>query len=335
MKSPLWGMGLACVSVLSAAQSTHTLPVGGISILIDAGSVNVPVTTSFALPLFENPLATGAGIGRITSITATTITSTGAGWTAGALATASFPYAFRITSGTATGATFAITANGAESLTTSGVDLTSLGVTVGVNGDTFRLIPVDTLNTLFGSNTLLGGTNGSEADVVTLSSTTQLAYYYNTSLGRWVRTTGPTIDRGDTPISPDSVVSITRKSTALTLRFVGRVPDVRFRLAVANSGATYTHSGFPQDVTLGALSLQTAVAGWVSAPAAANADTLSVGVGASALTYFHNGANWQRTTGPATNRDAITITAGTPIILFKQGTASGSSWFTRNLPYSP
>lgn len=327
-------LGLMLTSGAFAAQSATSFPMGGLTVTINAGTVAAPVSTSFALPLYDPPLAVGAGVGRIASLTATTLTCTGAGWTSGALATAAFPYAFRITSGNAAGATFYVTANTADTLTTSNVDLSTLGIATGASGDTFRLIPVDTLNTLFGSNTLLGGTSPTDADIVYVGSNAQSAYYYNTSLSRWVRTTGPTTDRGNIPIPLDSGLLVTRKSTALTLRFTGRVPEVRFSLTVANSGTTYTHTGFPTDVTLGALSLQTALPGWTSGAAAASADILTVGLTAAASSYFYNGTNWQRTTGPATNRDSIVITAGTPIMIFKRGVASGTSSFTRALPYA-
>jgi hypothetical protein len=130
------------------------------------------------------------------------------------------------------------------------------------------------------------------------------------------------------------MISVTRKSSAMTLTLVGRVPDVRFSVVVPNSGSTYTHTGFPTDVSLGTLSLQTALPGWVSAPAAANADTLWVNSGAIWLTYFYNGSYWQRTTGPATNHNSVIVNAGTPILIFKSGTATGSSTFIRNVPYS-
>ena len=185
-KIACWIGGLTPL-LLPAAQTTYTVPVGALSVTINAGSVAAPTNTSFAIPLLDTPLATGAGVARISSLTSTTITATGAGWTAGALATAAFPYAFRITSGAAIGSTFTITANTIDTLTTTGVDFTTLGLVTGASGDSFRLIPVDTLSTLFGSTTLLGGTTATDADIVTLSSSSQLSYYYNSSLGRWVR----------------------------------------------------------------------------------------------------------------------------------------------------
>lgn len=313
-----------------AADVAYSPVVGGMAFQISGGSLAAPVTTRFALPLVDFPAASGVGVGAITSVTSTSVTVTGAGWVGGALSTTSFPYAIRFTSGSAEGVTLPITANTADTLTTSGRDLVALGVTAG---DKFRLVPIDTLNSLFGSSTFLGGANVASADVVTLSSSVALSYYYNTSLSRWVRTTGPTTDRGDIQIPPDSVIAVTRKGGAIDLVFTGIVSNHRFAVAVANSGSTYTHAGFPTDVTLAALALQNRIPGWVSNAAPGVADTLAVSSGGTWLTYFFNGSNWQRTTGPATNRDSIVIPAGAAIQIFKRGSASGTTDFTRSVPF--
>lgn len=334
MKKLILLPALMASSLLFAVETAYSPPVGGITYTINSGTVGVPVTSAFTLPILDVPAASGATVGRISAVTSTTITVTGADWTAGALAMVQYPYAIRITSGAAAGYTFAITANTTDSLTVSGGDPVALGVIAGGSGDSFRLLPIDTLNTLFGSSTFMGGANATDADIVILSSGSQVSYYYNTTLSRWVRTTGPTTDRGNIPIPLDSMISVTRKSSALTLRFMGPVPAERFCVVVTNSGSTYTHTGFPTDVSLGSLSLQTALPGWVSSATAANADTISVVSGASLTTYFHNGSNWLRTTGPATIRDSISIPAGTPIMIFKRGVAAGSALFIRNLPYT-
>ncbi len=324
-------LGLFLASAAFAAQSATSFPMGGLAVKINAGSIAAPVSTSFAIPLYDPPLAIGAGVGRIASLTATTITCTGAGWTSGALSTPAFPYAFRITSGGATGATFYVSANTADTLTTSGVDLLSQGLAAGASGDTFRLIPVDTLNTLFGATTLMGGPSPAEADIVVLSSNSQASYYYDPGAGQW-RRPGLPLNFGDTKIPLDSAVTVVRRSSALTLRFTGRVPDVRFRLAVANSGSTYTHTGFPTEVTLGNLSLQTTLPGWVSG-AETNADILVVGIGSSAPAYYHDGTQWSRP-GIPLKFDGTKIPAGTPIQIFKRGSSSGTSYLTQFIPYS-
>ncbi|HEY0863311.1 MAG TPA: hypothetical protein VGD97_04345 [Lacunisphaera sp.] len=322
---------LALAGIPCAADTAYSPPVGGMTFTVNGGTVVAPVTTWFAVPVLDEPLASGAGRGKITSFTSGSITLTGAGWTSGALSNAAFPYAVRLLSGAGEGATLSVSANTTDTLTVSGRDLVQLGVVVG---DVFQLVPVDTLNTLFGPDTFLGGVDANSADVITLSSSVQLAYYYNTTLGHWVRTTGPTTDRGNTPIPLGSVIAVTRKSGGMTLRIVGRVPETKVNALVANAGSTYTHTGFPTNVTIGSLALQTAIPGWVSASVADNADMLAVNVGGTWLNYFHNGTNWQRTTGPATNRDSIVINAGTAVQFFKRGSASGSAVFTRLRPYS-
>ncbi len=326
-----FALPLFCTASVFAADVAYTKPVGGIAVSVTGGTTVAPITTRFAIPLTDTPAASGITVGQISALTSSTITVSNANWVSGALSATNFPYAVRLTSGAGEGATLTVAANTADTLTVSGRDLTQLGVAAG---DKFRLIPIDTLNTLFGSTTFLGGANSDSADVVTLSSTVSLSYYYNNSLNRWVRTTGPTSDRGNTPIPPDSVISVTRKSGQLTLYFTGVVPDSKFNFLVANSGTTYTHTGFPKDVTIGALAVQNNVAGWVGSSTATNSDTLAVNSGGTWLTYFYNGSFWQRTTGPATNRDAIVISAGTPIQFFKRGSAAGFSAFTRAVPYT-
>lgn len=324
----LLSLALAATGI---ASTSSTPPIGALGVRIAGGTIAAPFTTDFAVPLLDAPAATGLHRGRLTSVTSTSFGLSGAGWTANALAQTAFPYVVRVVNGSAEGATFSITGNTAETLTLSGRDPVALGVAVG---DVIQLIPVDTLNSLFGSTTFLGGTSPSNADIITLSSSAQLSYYYNTTLGRWVRTTGPTTDRGSIPIPPDSVVSVTRRGPAFTLTFAGQVPVARVNYPVANAGSTYTHAGFPTDVTLGTLALQQRLTGWVSAASAASADFLGVPSGGIWLYYFHNGSYWQRTTGPATNRDAIVIGAGTPIQIFRRGTANGTTPLVRPVPFS-
>jgi uncharacterized protein (TIGR02597 family) len=331
MKTLLALPALLLATAATAVTTSYSPPVGGMTFTVNAGTPAAPVASSFSIPLHDIAGASGATVGAIASFTTTTLTVTNAGWTDGALATVQYPYAVRITSGTAAGYTYSITANTTDTLTIAGADPSAIGV---LAGDSYRLIPIDTLNTLFGAGTFLGGASAAAADIVTLSSNAQLSYYYNTTLSRWVRTTGPTTDRGNIAIPLDSAITVSRKSTAMTLRFLGAVPRERFVIVVPNAGSTYTNTGFPTDVTLGTLALQSLVPGWVSSATAANADTLSVSTGGGFLNYFYNGTNWQRTTGPATNRDSINIPAGTPILIFKRGAASGTSLLARTRPYT-
>jgi hypothetical protein len=93
----------------------------------------------------------------------------------------------------------------------------------------FELVPMDTLFSLFGSDTLLGGTSVSTADnVLVRSGSTWVAYYYDTDLGFWRPAVGPATNSNHVVLRPSSGVQIVRRGPAFTLIFVGRVPSGTF-----------------------------------------------------------------------------------------------------------
>jgi hypothetical protein len=315
----------------TAQEVAYSPPVGGMAISVAAGTPTAPFTTTFSVPIYDVPAATGITTGVISGVTATTVTVANAGWTSGALVLPGFPYAVRFLSGQSEGLTLTITANTSDTLSVTGVNLSTLNVAAG---DRFTVFPIDTLNTLFGSSTLLGGATPADADIVTLSGTLEISYYYSTSRNSWLRTSGPTTDRGATPILPHTAVSITRKSGSVPLVFLGQVPTSRAMISVANSGSTYTNTGFPTAVTLGTLAVQSKIAGWVSSATPTSADLVGINSGGIWSYYFHNGANWQRTSGPATNRDSVSIPAGAAIQIFRVGIAGGNTYLLRNTPFT-
>lgn len=331
------GMLLAFEVSALAVDTVTTVPVGYLKIDIAAGTVVAPVSTSFSIPLTGDALNTGAVAGRVTGVTASKLKVTGAGWTDGALAVKAFPYAVRFTSGVNAGLTLVITANTAAQVTvSSSVDLTTLGIKTGsTSGDTVQIIPVDTLNSLFGSDTLIGSNNPDTADKVYLGANDPKAYYYNTELDRWVRTSGATTDRGNVQISPQAMVRVVRVGAATSLIFTGRVPETNFVNDIANSGKTFSSAGFPTDTTLGVLALQTKIPGWVASATPATADTVTIRTATSLRTYFYNGTHWLRTTDTATaNRDAVVLSAGTPFYVTRLGAATGTSRLTVTRPYA-
>lgn len=323
-------------STISFAQTASTVPVGFMTFAVSAGTPAAPVTTPIAMPLQDAPAAAGAMSGYITSITSNSLTVTGAGWTASALSDPTTPYMLRLTKGAAAGITFGISANTDSTLTLVGSDLTTLGVVTGAGNDTFEIFPVDTLFTLFGTSTLLGGTSATNADVVyIMSGGAWVGYYFNTTRGFWVRTTGSTaINRNATILAPETGFLVERRGPALSLTITGRVPVCKFSANVLNSGNSLVHTGFPTSSTLGGFAVQTALPGWVTSPSAATADWLYVFSAGAWVSYYHNGTNWLRTTGPAINRDSIAVEAGAPVLLFKRGAAAGFSALTKALPYS-
>lgn len=329
-----WATGcLFCLYGTTALGADVRLsdPVGQMSVVIIGGTLSAPVTTSFSLMLSESPTVPAA---QITSVATSTLGVGAVNWTTGAFAMPAYPYELKILTGAAAGVRLPVVGNTTDTVTVAGRDLTQLGIAAGTNGDRLQLIPVPTLDSIFGPDTFLGGSSPANSDIIILGNYAQFSYYFNTDLNRWLRTTGPTTDRGGTPIFSGSAISVTRKAETLVLRFFGTLGTTRWVHQVPNSGSTYTHTGFPTDVALGELSMQTRLPGWISASSADLADILGVSGGAGWLLYFHNGTHWQRTTGPATNRDSIVIPAGTPIQIYKRGIAGGVMDFTRELPFA-
>ena len=322
---------LASPATLSADSVAYTPPIGGMSFTVHGGTATAPAVTPIALPISDTPAAAGAKRARANAINSDIITATGAGWTDSALANATFPYDIRLLEGTGVGARLAIIANTSETVTVAGRNLATLGVNAGANGDGFELVTVDTLDSLFANDTFLGAEAEANADQVHLSQTGQSTYFYDTAASRWTDTAA-TGDAGTTKIPAEGAITVERKGEAFILRFIGSPAQTDVNVLVANSGPTFTHTGFPRPISLGDLSLQTKIAGWVSHASADQADLVGIASGASWVFYFHNGANWQRTVGAASARDDIVVPSGTPIQIFRRGTAAGSSALVINHP---
>jgi len=319
---------------LTNAKAFVRLNVGGVT-TVPVGYINSTIagsgaTTSFSLQL-DDPTAPAVGIraGRIDSLTASTLTNASAGWSAGALADAASPWALRLTSGTAAGKVLPVTANTATALTITGDSLTALGVAVG---DAFELVPVDTLNTFFGANTLTGGT-GSNADVVRLMGGAAWSnYYYSTASNFWRLATGPATNLNNVPLRTTSGLQIIHRGSPLALTEIGRVLGTPFRVAIANSGNTLINPGYPTDTTLAGLAVQTRLGGWRSGTTTATADQVYLFNGTAWVGYVFNGANWQALSGGA-NSDAVAIPAGSAILIARPGSAAGTTDFVRPRAY--
>lgn len=323
-------------SNLSAQTTVSTEPVGVTVVSITGGTIAVPSTTAFTIQLTDVPGNAGASSAAIASLpSSSSLVVTNAGWAPGGLSSASAPFNVKITSGAAIGLTFAVNttvANTSDTLTlAAGTDLTAAGV---VAGDTFKLIPVDTLDTLFPAGTFLGASSAANADVITLGTTSSTSYFYNTTAGQWRRTFGSTANQGTVKVLPNTYIQVVRKDVAMSLPIVGAVPTVVHKQSVNNSGSTFIAAGFPTDVTLGALSLQTLLPGWTSGASAAVADVITVQNGSTRTSYFFNGTNWRRTFGSTASQDTVVIPAGRPFQVNKKGSTPGTSVFSRNVPFA-
>jgi len=331
-------------------QPVATAPVGVINITIAGGSVGTPKLTTFCMPL-KSPV--GAGFvgqpsGKITGVTASTISNSAAGWTAGALSQSASPYFLRITSGQAAGYVFQVSTSAANTSTTAtlipaGIDLTSLGIVAGT--DRYELVSGDTLKSLFGTGgdgangTVLGATSQANSDVVRVSSGGAWSdYYFHTGYNQWRQGSLP-VNRDNIVIHPNAGIIYTRKAaSSIILPVFGAVPDVGTKTLVGNAGPSFIANNFPVDRAIGSFGIQN-IAGFVKANPPAipitSADTVSVWSGVAWNTYHYNStlSQWREGSLPV-NRSNIVIPAGRPIWIQKTSGSSGTVIFPETMPYS-
>jgi hypothetical protein len=342
----------AALTSQSVAQTTvQGEPFGYVKINITAGTGTAKKTTLVSIPLLEEASITGNATGRITGVTATTISASAAGWTAGELSAPATPHLIEITSGAAKGRMLLIstaTANTADTVTVSADeatrvgDLTNLGIATGVdNGDTYRIRPVDTLSSFFGTpeTTLIqGGTTANAADTITLvANGSSATYYFNTGANppRWSRVALGSPDAATTPIPPYAGVQYARiANTPLEFIVTGKVPSGDREVSIKNSGVTLLAPFWPVNQTLSDLAIEN-IPNWASGGSAAAADTvvLSTGTG-SVNTFFHDGSNWRRVAlgSPLANSNLVPV--GASIMINKKGSAAGFASYEHAAPYS-
>ena len=330
------------------AQEAKSRPVGFLMQTIPAGQ-----TRSFSVPFDAGISSQNDTVGRLSAAGATWLDCAGAHWVPGAFSMASSPYFIRLTSGTQAGRVYAVTTTPNTAtrlfLDTEGVDLSTLGLELGVLGASFEVIPGDTLASFFGSDVVgnelvvQGGVDPIGADLIQIwNGTVWLHYYFNTIWRRWSLDTDTITDapRDTVVLRSDRGVMITRRgNTSLDLAVVGRVlavPQRAMHLRTEN-GRTFLATMQTVDVTLGALALQNSdrAPGWRAAADPAQADLLAIWSGATWFSFYYNDqvGHWQRVGEPTGNRDAFVISAGTPIWVQRRTAASGLA--DRTLVFPP
>ncbi len=203
----------------TSSVSVASLPQG--MVVISAGPVG---TTSYiSLPLSNSATYTGV----VTAVGSNTINvaSSTSPFTTN-LATAGSPYFVKVLTGSEEGRTLLITGNTPNSLTVSisddsaqQVSLLTTGFTLKA-GDTFEVLPGDTLSSIFGANThanplsFTGSTSFTTADWVNIFNPSTGSWqicFFNTTLGFWT-VEGTTTNANNTVLYPYTGLSLTRHS---------------------------------------------------------------------------------------------------------------------------
>jgi uncharacterized protein (TIGR02597 family) len=342
MKTHTFTASLALLlSMLPATgfSQANTPPVGVIVYTLISGT-----NTPLGVPIF----GTAAFSGKVSALTANTLTTTDATWTAGQFAQQGAPYFALMLSGGQTGRMFLITANAASSVTlqVGAVSLTGDATTPGFSiaaTDRFEIFPGDTLATLFGDGSvnnpvlLQTGTSVFSADTVQVFNGVRwVSYFFNSTTNRWTNTSALAVSQNDVILHPDAGVMIGRRGSTTTIAISGRAPTTSLLTRIVGGAINSVAVRFPTDTTLGALNFS-GPGTWVASDVPLLADRVNLFNGVKWIAYYKTvtGSIWKQVGGDDSDQSGRGIPAGSAVLIQKQGGATDSaSFFSQALPYS-
>jgi uncharacterized protein (TIGR02597 family) len=311
------------------------------TITFAAAVSGVPKISTFT-PALRMPVS-GSFVGKVrgtlTGVTSSTLTDSSAGWTTSALSTAATPYCLRITSGAASGSWWQISSTTASTSTTvtiinRGINPVAAGI---VAGDSYEVVPIDTLSTFFaGIASQIGGTSAANADLVRIhDGVNWKEYYFNTTVSQWREGTS-SFNRNNIVLRPDyGVVFVRRGATPVSMVMVGNVSTQPERIVVSASGVTPVGNVFPVQMTLLQHALH-ASSGFIrNTGSVAAADKVQYFDGVNWKTYNYNNSVSQWREGTATfNRNTIPISVGSTLVVERPSGGGTAFFVTLNPPYS-
>ena len=324
-------------------------PFGYVRLIVTNGSGTAKKMTMLSLPLLENASISGQDRGTLTGVGSNTLSNTNANWTPGQLSAVTNRFLMEITSGGAAGRMLLIgtTPNTANAVTIQSSDVTAAGgnlTTSGIApGDTYRIRPVDTILSAFGTPAtagIVGNTTLAKADsILVFSNGNPINYFYHTASNRWVQNAPGSPDASHVPIPPYVGIQYSRiGDQPLVFIMTGRVPWQSNRVVpIRNGGSTLVSQYWPVATAISNLGFQN-MSGWARGTNTRTADRILVSTspGTTARTYFfHSISNAWVESGPGTPlRGNVIVPVGSSITVTRASNASGFSSFIQPVPYS-
>ena len=336
---PLLCLAAGCL-VFEIPARASTAPVGYLTYAL-------PATSATTTAYISTPLnAASVYSGTVAVAGPNTITDSNANWNNGEFSQP--PCHVLITSGTQAGRTLAVIANTGTQLTVDVTDDSPQSTALNLpgfaiaSGDSFEIVPNDTIESFFGSATLAGGPDIGTADSVALWNGRNGAfdfYYFNTNVGHWVKNGDATLaDAGNLALPAYAAMAIVRQAGRSPARLVlgGNPPTVAPLLKlIGGDSIQYYGSSVPVDLALDQLGLG---ANWARGHTDITADVISIYNAAHTKwkSYFERRSGKWLKPGGTDDKGATVVTAGSGIAFRKHQSVSGASSFIQiSLPYTP
>jgi hypothetical protein len=318
-------------------------PKGFVVVNITAGTGSSRKVSLISVPLLGELRINGARQGTISSLTPQSLSFDHGGWTPGELSNLNSPHGIVMTSGVEAGRFFLISsiiANTSNIIYFDSSDLLRHGGVTNLSlsvGDSFKIIPLETLSSFFGtpeSTLIKGGTSASQADIVTLiNNGSAFSYYFNTTLGRWSRVSLGNQDATHVPLLPHYGIQYSRlANTPLQFLVMGNVPQGQRFVPVKNSGSTLLSSYWTSERSLSAFPINT-LDTWKVGATSSVADTLTISQGGSISTFFFDGANWRKISLGLPLSNGFNIPLGASVLISKKGGQDGFTDLSDPSPY--
>jgi uncharacterized protein (TIGR02597 family) len=299
-------MGAAALITRLACAQTHvaTAPVGFTTVTIPAGEAR-----ALSLPLNNFPVYSGV----ISSLSGNTIQTLNANWSTSFGPFESNPHVVRFLSGKNKGGQFRVLANTQETLT---LNASNSEVAASLSaGDRYDILPVATLQSLFGSNApgLMHNTNSNLADNVVLRGAFGWLTYYNDG-AQWLRQGGGYTSQNTVAVLPERGFLLVRRGYVhLMFTVAGAVPVTNLRATLPAGKVTAFGNRFPADLRLSDLKLNQ-IPEWVANSEATAADCVLIYENSGWRTYYHNGIYWLSEEFGLDPQDPI-IALGTSVLI--------------------
>lgn len=321
----LAAMLLGTTGAFAVESAAYTKPSGFVTITIaPAPAEGQSKLTAFSVALRNSALE----FGDSTSIAATTLTKTGAGWTVDEWK--SEPHILYITNDAGAEEGFLITGNTTDTLTVATpIDLT---LRYGTGVRAYSIGKAHTFGNLFGTTSVdFRSGNFSTADLLYIwDGSNWITYYHSGSA--WKKT-GSLSTSNDDVIFPDEGLFVLRRGTeALNLVLTGSVPTKPQVSTIPGNQLTMVATRYPVGTTVSQLGFQN-LPGW-SDGSISSGDRFYLWNGDNWLVYYRSGGNWKRSGSLSVVNDEV---IPNNVLLFVQRESSSTdtnSGNTHIMPYN-